>query len=243
MIEVAPAEFYMGALPQSEGYHADEVIHPVTITRGFSIGVSEVTQGLWTEVMGSNPSEFQACGAECPVESVTWCDAVTFANALSTREGLRLAYTGAEACEVTKGVSVSWDRAADGYRLPTEAEWELAARAGGSTRFAGGEDADAVAWHKGNSDEQPHPVCTKAPNAWGLCDMSGNLWEWTWDWNGATTTSAVVDPSGELTGKYKVARGGSWRFEPLDVQLTRRYSFGYKASFSGLGFRLARSTP
>jgi formylglycine-generating enzyme required for sulfatase activity len=240
---VQAATFEMGSPEEEEGHREDETIRRVTLTRGFMIGVAEVTQDLWTSVMGSNPSGFKECGGTCPVESVSWCEAVVFANALSSRDGLRAAYFGVEGCETTKAASVSWDRSADGYRLPTEAEWEMAARAGQSLPFSGDANADVVAWHKDNSDDATHPVCTKTPNAWGLCDMSGNVWEWTWEWKAEVSGSELVDPSGAMFGKYKSARGGSMRYEVLDVRVARRIGFAPNAAYSGLGLRLVRTAP
>ena len=183
------------------------------------MGATEVTQGLWTEVMGSNPSYFSGCGSACPVETVSWEDAVAFSNALSKREGLQPAYR-------QQGGAWVWDRDASGYRLPTEAEWETAALAGEKTKYAGSDDLDAVGWYADNSGGKTHAARGKASNAWGLYDMSGNVWEWCWD----------------AEGGYRVHRGGCWDDSASGLRVSyRRREPGSRRS--SLGFRLARTGP
>ena len=186
----------------------------------YSMGATEVTQGLWTEVMGSNPSDFRSCGADCPVETVSWEDAVAFSNALSKREGLQPAYR-------QQGGAWVWDRDASGYRLPTEAEWETAALAGEKTEYAGSDDLDAVGWYGDNSGGKTHAARGKASNAWGLYDMSGNVWEWCWD----------------AEGSGRVIRGGSWYDTAGNVRVAYRSRADPGNRGGDRGFRLARTGP
>jgi sulfatase modifying factor 1 len=185
-------------------------------------------------VMGSNPSKFTACGADCPVEHVSWCDAVVFANKLSSLEGLTPAYGNVSNCD-----AVTWNRSANGYRLPTEAEWEYAARAGTRTPYAGGE-LDAVGWYAGNSGNTTHPVAQKLANAEGLYDMSGNVWEWTWDVYGAYG-GLVTDPTGASAGPGRVRRGGSWSDAPAKARAKFRGRLSPGNRLDSLGLRLART--
>ena len=214
------------------------------------MGKYEVTQGEWEEVMGANPSEFQSCGARCPVEMVAWEDVQGFIQRLNERES-------------GKG---------NRYWLPTEAEWERAARAGsagatpeGELRILGKNNApvlDVQAWYAGNSgvsyaggydcsewEERqyeaercgPHPVGLKRGNAWGLHDMLGNVWEWTADWYGDYPSGTVEDPGGPSSGSFRVFRGGGWNGGARYVRSAYRGygSPGYRNS--GLGFRLVRT--
>jgi formylglycine-generating enzyme required for sulfatase activity len=176
--------------------------------------------------MGDNPSYFSSCGEDCPVERVSWEDVQEFIRRLNQREN------------------------SNRYRLPTEAEWEYAARAGSTTAFANGEirdtgcrdpNLDKIGWYCGNSGEKTHPVARKQPNAWGLHDMHGNVWEWCRDWEGDYPSAAVTDPTGPLSGEYRVVRGGSW------TRGARRCRSAFRgAALPGgldlrLGFRLART--
>lgn len=144
-------------------------VHSVTLTRDFLMTKSEITQGQYEALVGSNPSRFKSCGADCPVENVTFAEAVRFADLLSADHGLEPCGSGENPYEC------------EGWRLPTEAEWEFAARAGQSYYCSGSEDCNEVAWFHPDANKQTHPVCTKAANGFGLCDMSGNVWEWVWD--------------------------------------------------------------
>ncbi len=210
--------------------------HEVRLTRAFLLQATEVTQGQWKAVMGTNPSEFSACGDPCPVEYVSWFDAVAYANALSKAEGL-------EACYEIAGIDVRWPKglACQGYRLPTEAEWEYAARAGTTADRYG--DLDAVAWHEDNSHEKTHPVGEKAANAWGLSDMLGGVWEWCWDWSAPYAAAPVTDPMGPRTGAYRVIRGGAWTYGPKFARAACRNHNEPGVDYMFLGFRLARSVP
>jgi formylglycine-generating enzyme required for sulfatase activity len=168
--------------------------------------------------MGKNPSKF--LGRKKPVEKVSWYDAVAFANALSKKDGLVPAYT-------ISGTTVSWNKTANGWRLPTEAEWEYAAKGGNKSNgymYAGSNDIDEVAWYYHNSGDTTHDVGTKKTNELGLFDLSGNVWEWCWDWYGdyfkeselqneygeALNPAEKKNPSGVTSGSLRVNRGGGW---------------------------------
>ncbi|MBM4292155.1 MAG: formylglycine-generating enzyme family protein, partial [Deltaproteobacteria bacterium] len=164
-----PGEFWMGS-QDGVGDDRERPRHRVKLSRGFWMGQTQVTQALWEKVMGSNPSHFK--GATLPVEQISWFDAVRFCNALSGLENLQPVYGIGTGDQPT----VSLDSTASGYRLPTEAQWEYAAKAGTELKFAGSDTLDAVAWHTGNAGGKTHPVGEKTANAWGLHDMSGNVW-------------------------------------------------------------------
>jgi formylglycine-generating enzyme required for sulfatase activity len=212
----------------------------VTLSRSVYMGETEVTQGLYQRLMGSNPSYFSACGSNCPVDHVSWYDVVKLANKLSAAEGL-------ESCYVINGESVSWAKgpACLGYRLPTEAEWEVSARGGGDAKYAGGNELSAVGWFDSNSGSQTHPVGQKQANAYDLHDMSGNVWEWVWDWydNSAYAAGAVRDPLGPASGSYRVLRGGSWINVPQRARVAyRNYDTPGFRNYA-LGVRLLRTAP
>jgi sulfatase modifying factor 1 len=186
----------------------------------FWLGRVPTTQSQFRAVTGKDPSMFRGDDAY-PVESVSWWDAVNFCNALSDAAGFPRAYQ-------TTGEDVLWDQAASGFRLPTEAEWEYACRAGTSTpRYA---ELDAIAWFRGNSDGRPHPVGQKEPNAWGLHDMLGNVWEWCWD---------MYDPA--VYGTYRVFRGGGWADEERGCLASNRRRSHPTYSVDDVGFRVART--
>lgn len=188
----------------------------------FQLAAFPVVQSWYAQVTGQRPSSAQ--GDRLPVEGVSWCDAIQFCNALSQREGLTPAYhhVGTQTAE--------WDTSADGYRLPTEAEWEHACRAGTTGPRYG--QLDEVAWYQGNSDGQIHPVGGKHPNAWGLYDMLGNVWDWCWD---------VYDA--EVYGAYRVLRGGGWADEHWSCRASVRRRSHPTFRIDDVGFRIARSTP
>jgi sulfatase modifying factor 1 len=241
----APAGTFKMGSPRSEsGRGSDERQHTVKLSEGFHIGTTEVTQALYEEVMGSNPSSNSSCaitdhrvGATCPVENVSWYDAVEFCNKLSQLEGWEPAYT-------ISGTSVKRVAGASGYRLPTEAEWEYAARAGESHTYAGSNSVGDVAWYKTNSGDKTHPVGTKAANAWGLHDMSGNVYEWTGDWYGKYPTGSVTDPQGPPTsGFYRVYRGGSFDYTADWTRAANRYWSIPGNAGDNLGFRVVLPEP
>ena len=235
-VRIAPGTFLMGSPTGEEGHEDDEFQHSVTITRAYCMKATEVTQGEWQAVMGSNTSEFKTCGANCPVEQVNWDDAVGYANGLSRREGLPECYAGS----TFTGLDCR------GYRLPTEAEWEYAARAGTTAATYG--TLGSVAWvstinfSNDKSKSTTHPVGQKLPNAWGLYDMLGNVWEWTGDWKG-TYPASVTDPTGAPSGARRVFRGGSWEWLDIFTRVATRGSNAPDFRDHDLGFRLVKTAP
>ena len=226
--------FMMGSPPKESGRDDDEDQHRVTLTKGFYMQTTEVTQGQWRSVMGNDPSYFESCGDDCPVEQVSWNDAHDFIRKLDHREGV------------------------DRYRLPTEAEWEYAARAGTHTKHSWGDDIDCSKAMYGNDADSSEDCCVQyvssrglspdstAPvrsypgSAWGLYDMHGNVWEWCEDWRGAYPTDSVTDPAGPPRGSDRVIRGGSWDTAPGGLRSAFR---GYNTPDSRhnlIGFRLVR---
>lgn len=234
MVYVQAGAFEMGCTAdQQELCQRDEwPAHEVVLTQSYWLGATEVTRELWTVVMGEDPSEGPDC-PDCPVENMTWPEAAAFANGMSILNGLEPAYT--------LGPQVLWDPRADGFRLPTEAEWEHAARAGQGTLYAGSDEAEAVAWFRSNSLNRTRRVAQLAPNAVGAYDMSGNVWEWCWDAHDDYTGATVVDPAGPAGGAFRVHRGGSWYSEFTGVRVADRRSFGTSYASSVVGVRLVRN--
>ncbi len=231
-VEIPAGVFMMGSPSSEEGRYDDETQREVRITRPFWLKTTEVTQGEWESVMGSNPSHFSSCGKNCPVENVSWFDAIGYMNKLSEREGLERCY---ESDGRFKGLRCT------GYRLPTEAEWEYAARAGTTGARYG--SLDSVGWYSGNSGGRTQAVGQKTPNAWGLYDMLGNVYEWVQDWYGAYPSGAVVDPLGPYSGARRVGRGGDWDGSARGLRAAFRAYVTPGARGSSLGFRLSRSMP
>lgn len=211
----------MVAIPRGEIALRDEgtKTHWTVEIAPFLLARYPVTQDLYHAVTGDSPSA--SPGPRKPVETVSWEDAIAFCNALSRQRGLSECYTPGP-----DGVVCDW--AADGYRLPSEAEWEYAARAG-TTAVRYGE-LDEIAWHRANSGAQSHDVGGRQPNAWGLYDMIGNVWEWCWD---------VYDP--RVYGPYRVFRGGGWYDAPNACRASCRRRSHPTYRIDDLGFRLARS--
>ena len=228
MVLVEGGTFQMGAAGVAEP------VHSVTVS-GFSIAKYEVTQKEWVAVMGSNPSYSK--GDDKPVEKVSWFDAVDFCNRLSVKEGLQSCYT-------ISGTSVSCDFSKSGYRLPTEAEWEYAAKGGRSSRgytYAGGNDVGAVGWYDSNSGSATHAVGGKRANELGLYDMSGNVLEWCWDWYGNYSGGSQTGPRGPSAGSNRVLRGGSWGFGAGYVRVAFRSGGPPSGGGYSLGFRPVRT--
>jgi formylglycine-generating enzyme required for sulfatase activity len=244
MILIDAQTFEMGCTAGMSSCDSDESpAHSVTLTNDFYIGETEVTQGEYEAMMGSSPSSFSGCGSDCPVEHVSWHGSAAFANAVSDSEGLEQCYT----C-TGSGTSASCSIAVEpyscrGYRLPTEPEWEAAARCGEDTLYAGSTVIDDVAWYDGNSDSTPHAVATKASNTCGLYDMSGNVWEWTQDWYSDSyySTSPSTDPAGPASGGSRVLRGGSWRNAAATVRVADRTGYDPPTLDSNVGFRLIKT--
>lgn len=221
MIWVEPGTFTMGSVAnEPERNKAEGPQHTVTLTNGFWLGRTEVTQGQYEKVTGVNPSTFKAVGEHAPVERVSWIDAMAFCRKLTERERA--------AGRLPEGYH---------YTLPTEAQWEYACRAGNPGAYAG--EPNAMAWCDTNSGGTTHPVGQKQPNAWGFHDMSGNVLEWCYDWYGDYSKDAQVDPTGPSRGYYRIARGGSWRAE-LRVGRSAARAGGSAGRLDyTLGFRLA----
>ena len=244
LVLIRAGEFLMGSPESDTDAMADEKPqHRVRITRPFYLGVTEVTQGQYQAVTGANPSHFKG-SANLPVETVSWLDAIDYCNALSRKEGLTPFYRiQGETVEVP-----DWN--GTGYRLPTEAEWEYACRAGSTTRYSFGDDAaglGAFAWYSGNSRtlnvRLSQPVGQKRPNAWGLYDMHGNVEEWCWDGYEADYYSKkppAADPLGPSQAASRVYRGGCWRLSPQICGSAFRHGHAPGNRSPLLGFRVAR---
>jgi formylglycine-generating enzyme required for sulfatase activity len=229
--------FLMGSTDADEdAWYDEKPQHEVRITRPFYLGVHEVTQGQYQAVMGQNPSQFKGSD-DLPVERVSWLDAIRFCNKLSEREGRKSCYRIEGDAVIIAG--------GDGYRLPTEAEWEYACRAGTTTRFSFGDDENALgqyAWYSDNANRQTHPVGEKPPNGFGLYDMHGNVWEWCGDVYdaGYYMRLPAVDPLGPGLAAPRVIRGGSWPYDPRRCRSANRLWITPDNRDSGVGFRLAR---
>jgi len=243
-VELCPTSFDMGCTAGQFDCRPDESpVRPVTLTYGYYLGQSEVTQGVFAAVMGYNPSEYTACGADCPVESLTWHQGAAFANAVSSAEGLESCYScRGSGASVGCTVAVA-PQDCDGYRLPTEAEWEAAARCGQDLPFAGSEEVALVGWTDRVESPGTFEVGLLADNACGLADMTGNVWELTQDWydSAAYAGGAVSDPNGPETGDDKVVRGGSWATEAYRARVASRGIAPDDAVLADLGLRLART--
>ena len=218
MVPVQGGTFTMGATSEqgSDVWDHEKPAHKVTVS-SFSIGQTEVTQELWQAVMGNNPSEFK--GAKRPVEKVSWDDCQEFLRKLNAATGKH-------------------------FRLPTEAEWEYAARGGNLSKdykYSGSNSIGSVAWYYDNSGSQTHPVATKSPNELGIFDMSGNVWEWCQDWYGDKYygSSPSSNPIGPSSGSYRVNRGGSWFSDAGVCRVSSRDADSPDYRFINLGLRLA----
>jgi serine/threonine protein kinase len=236
MLFIQGGGFKMGS---NDGESDEKPVHRVTVS-DFYVSKYQVTQGLYEKVMGKNPSKFRggifSKKANNPVEMATWYDAVAFCNELSKREGRTAAYS-------INGSNVSWNQNANGYRLPTEAEWEFAARGGNhykGYKYAGSIDINEVAWYDENSFGKTQPVGIKKPNELGLYDMSGNVWEWCWDWKGSYSSNAQTNPTGPSSGSRRVLRGGSWSGDASHCRVAFRGNGNPSLSGSVSGFRLVR---
>ena len=232
--------FSLGNTGSYEGEYDEKPPVTIIISKPFYISKYEITQQQYKAVMGNNPSEFK--GDDLPVEQVSWYDALNFCNALSQSEGLTPCYT-------INGTKVTSDFEANAYRLPTEAEWEYAAKAGTKTDFYSGKltysgnspidpNLDKIAWYSANSSNATHPVGQKAPNAFGLYDMSGNVWEWCWDRYAEYPSKETKDYQGPEIGTYRVYRGGGWRNLAWYCRSTNRDRNYLDDKNNSLGFRV-----
>lgn len=214
---VPPGRFRMGSVETESGRKPDETPHLVTMSRGFWLGKYEITQRQWQDVMGNNPARFAGCD-DCPVENVSSADCRQFIEKLT---GFTQQY----------------------YRLPTEAEWEYAARAGAETAWPSGDEPAGLethAWYAANSGGETHPAGSKEPNAWGLFDMHGNVREWCADMYAPYAETRQIDPVGPAEGELYVARGGGWNSTAEDCRFARRTTWqdGYFQPKDDIGFRL-----
>lgn len=241
-----PGSFLMGSPEDDwEAKPKERPAHQVTLTKGIYMKTTPVTQAEWEKVMGFNPSNFK--GADRPVECVTWYEVVAYCNALSQQKGLTPAYRldgvqGNPGDNYFRISRVVWDRDSPGYRLPTEAEWEYACRAGMTTPRYG--DLSQIAWCKGNSDEKTHPVGQKQPNAWGLYDMLGNVFEFVYDTpNCNYSTNPAIDPVCEIgtAQSPRSTRGGSWLHKSWKCRAAHRNEYSPKKRCSDLGLRICRT--
>jgi len=224
---IQPGTFIMGSPEGETGRYPIEIQHSVTITQAFYLQTTEVTQGQWKAVMGNNPSKFSGCGDGCPVEKVSWEDAHEFIEKLNQQEN------------------------ANRYSLPTEAQWEYAARAGSTSALANGDlvetlcgfdtNLNSMGWYCGNAESKTHPVAQKQANSWGLFDMHGNVWEWCQDWYGSYPNYSVTDPIGPSSGSNRVQRGGSWHVNARGARSALRDSDSPDTRYSTIGFRLLRT--
>ena len=211
LVGIRPGTFTMGEYGEA---------HQVTLTKPFWLGKTEVTQGQWETLMGNNPSYMKNAGREAPVEQVSWEDAMQFCRKLTERER--------SAGRLPEGYE---------YTLPTEAQWEYACRAGTTGDYAG--VLDAMAWYGNNSGDTTHPVGQKRPNAWGLFDMHGNVWEWCRDWYDNYPRGSVADPAGPSSGLFRVFRGGCWTNDASRCCSAYRCKFIPGNRYYFLGFRVA----
>jgi formylglycine-generating enzyme required for sulfatase activity len=257
MVSIPGGSFQMGNPDTSVGWDNERPVHTVTLT-GFYMGKYPVTQAQYQAVMGSNPSRFSSDPASGevqgnrPVECVSWYDTIEFCNALSIQEGLNPYYTIDKVNKDPNNTSssdrmkwtVTCNSTANGYRLPTEAQWEYAAKGGNGTpgnyTYSGSNTVDDVAWYYDNSDSKTHEVGKKQPNGLGIYDMSGNVWEWCWDWYGGYSSEAQTDPQGAAAGDGRVERGGSWGSNASYTRSVVRYDIYPYLSHSSYGFRLVR---
>ena len=247
MINIQGGSFQIGS-PEGEigANPANETpVHMVTV-KPFMIGKFPVTQTEYLDVMGVNPS-INKGSMDMPVDNVSWNMAVDYCNKRSIKEGLTPVYT-------INGNTVTWDRSANGYRLPTESEWEYACRAGTKTPFYSGESMDDSGWHRDNSfvilesgarNRSTYPVGQKKANAWGVFDMHGNVLEWCWDYFSPYTAEAKVDPIGPdkpMPGNtWRVYRGGCFDFTPTQCRSAYRFRQHQNFKMFYIGFRVARN--
>ena len=271
-VRVPAGDFTMGSPVGEPGREGDEgPQRTVQITRDYWLKQTEVTQGEWKALMGAdkNPSRLSACGNDCPVEQLNWFEALAYCNALSAARGLESCYvlsgcngnlpgTGMECTGVGVNAEGGNPLLCEGYRLPTEAEWERAYRAGTGTAFYNGGitypecspldlGLAEVGWYCGNAGSTTHPVKAKTPNVWGFYDMAGNVWEWVWDLYDvsyyANRPEPDLDPTGPQAGGGRLLRGGSWTSDASNCRAAFRNRNQPATRLDRLGFRPARTLP
>jgi formylglycine-generating enzyme required for sulfatase activity len=248
LIELPGGAFRMGSPESEPGRGANEgPVHEVEIS-AFAMCETEVTQGQWEAVTGANPSDCDAgCGSDLPVQRVSWLDAVNYLNELTRRENQALAESERlTECYAIDGETVTWKDGCTGYRLPTEAEWEYAARAGTETAYSFGDDAGQLgeySWYSEKAGREVHAVGTKRANPWGLRDVHGNVGEWVWDWYGPYEDTKQKDPRGPEAGLGRTVRGGFAQFEPGLLRSAARDRLSPEVWGWLLGLRCARSLP
>ncbi|HOD54955.1 MAG TPA: formylglycine-generating enzyme family protein [Candidatus Cloacimonadota bacterium] len=232
MVLIEGGTFRMGS---DSGLETEKPEHQVTVS-SFYLNKYTVTQKEWYEIMLSNPSEVE--GDYFPVENISWYDAIEYCNRKSIKDCLTPCYT-------INGKDVICNFDSNGYRLPTEAEWEFAMRGGNKTEnyhHSGSDDIHEVAWFIENSEFSSHPIGTKKPNELGLYDMSGNVYEWCWDRFDFYTSEEKVNPKGPETGENRVFRGGSWSSKKEYCTVANRYYNQAEKNVFNIGLRLAKSS-
>ena len=257
MVKISYGEYEMGSDENEWGHEVDEEKHLVTISGSFLMSLKEITQDQWKDVFENNPSNNKSCGGDCPVEMTNWWEAITFVNKLSEQSNIETCYE-LKGCKGTLGIDYACKSvelrslSCRGYRLPTEAEWEYAARAGSKGIFSTGEclndeqanyDAryNRMGCKKGIYRKRTIEAGKLAKNRWSIYDMYGNVWEWVWDWKSDYSTQPVVDPVGPKKGKTKVVRGCGWGSISKYCRSANRGEMSPGARSSSLGFRIVKS--
>lgn len=270
MVFVQGGTFTMGCtLAQKTGCNVGKCCdwelpnHQVSLS-DYYIGKYEITQGEWKALFGTNPSRFSACGDNCPVEQVSWLDALVYCNRLSESKGFTACYyTNANFTQIygksgstwslpNQEITIYWREDANGYYLPTEAQWEYAARGGYKStnkEFSGSNTVDDVAWYSGNSGNTTHQKGTRTANELGIFDMSGNVWEWCFDTYGSYNNNDCCNPTASngstshtsALGSYRVIRGASWGKDAFSSRIYNRIGSSPSSRGNDIGFRLCRS--